>query len=490
MSDRAALRVPDWLESKALINGAWEPARDGSCFDVVNPANQQVIAQVANCGAVETAAAIEAASAAQVDWAKRPAKEKAYLLRCWFDLVMAQQEPLAQLLTLEQGKPLAEARAEIAYGASYIEWFGEEAKRIYGDTIPQPSADKRIITLKQPIGVVACITPWNFPNAMLARKIAPALAAGCTVVCKPANETPLSALALAHLAMQAGIPAGVINVLCGKTEEIGQTLTGSTQVRKLTFTGSTRVGKMLAADCAATMKRTTMELGGNAPFIVFADADLDAAVAGAVASKYRNAGQTCVCANRILVEDEIYDTFAERLASSAQAFKLGDGHDEAVTMGSLIHQGAAEKVVDLVDDALAEGALVRQGCGISDLGSGYVEPGVLIDVTPQMRIAQEEIFGPVAPLLRFHTEAQAIQQANATQAGLAAYFYTTNAARMVRVAEALEYGIVGINEGIVSNEMAPFGGVKESGNGREGSRYGLDDYLEIKYLCIGGIKPD
>jgi len=490
VSDRAALRVPDWLESKALINGAWEPTRDGSCFDVVNPANQQVIAQVANCGAVETAAAIEAASAAQVDWAKRPAKEKAYLLRCWFDLVMAQQEPLAQLLTLEQGKPLAEARAEIAYGASYIEWFGEEAKRIYGDTIPQPSADKRIITLKQPIGVVACITPWNFPNAMLARKIAPALAAGCTVVCKPANETPLSALALAHLAMQAGIPAGVINVLCGKTEEIGQTLTGSTQVRKLTFTGSTRVGKMLAADCAATMKRTTMELGGNAPFIVFADADLDAAVAGAVASKYRNAGQTCVCANRILVEDEIYDTFAERLASSAQAFKLGDGHDEAVTMGPLIHQGAAEKVVDLVDDALAEGALVRQGCGISDLGSGYVEPGVLIDVTPQMRIAQEEIFGPVAPLLRFHTEAQAIQQANATQAGLAAYFYTTNAARMVRVAEALEYGIVGINEGIVSNEMAPFGGVKESGNGREGSRYGLDDYLEIKYLCIGGIKPD
>lgn len=490
MSDRAALRAPDWLESKALINGAWEPARDGSCFDVVNPANQQVIAQVANCGAVETAAAIEAASAAQVDWAKRLAKEKAYLLRCWFDLVIAQQEPLAQLLTLEQGKPLAEARAEIAYGASYIEWFAEEAKRIYGDTIPQPSADKRIITLKQPIGVVACITPWNFPNAMLARKIAPALAAGCTVVCKPANETPLSALALAHLAMQAGIPAGVINVLCGKTEEIGQTLTGSTQVRKLTFTGSTRVGKMLAADCAATMKRTTMELGGNAPFIVFADADLDAAVAGAVASKYRNAGQTCVCANRILVEDEIYDTFAERLASSAQAFKLGDGHDEAVTMGPLIHQGAAEKVVDLVDDALAEGALVRQGCGISDLGSGYVEPGVLIDVTPQMRIAQEEIFGPVAPLLRFHTEAQAIQQANATQAGLAAYFYTTNAARMVRVAEALEYGIVGINEGIVSNEMAPFGGVKESGNGREGSRYGLDDYLEIKYLCIGGIKPD
>jgi len=489
VSDRAASRVPDWLESKALINGAWEPARDGSCFDVVNPANQQVIAQVANCGAVETAAAIEAASAAQVDWAMRPAKEKANLLRCWFDLVIAQQEPLAQLLTLEQGKPLAEARAEIAYGASYIEWFAEEAKRIYGDTIPQPSADKRIITLKQPIGVVACITPWNFPNAMLARKIAPALAAGCTVVCKPANETPLSALALAHLAMQAGIPAGVINVLCGKTEEIGQTLTGSTQVRKLTFTGSTRVGKMLAADCAATMKRTTMELGGNAPFIVFADADLDAAVAGVVASKYRNAGQTCVCANRVLVEDEIYDTFAERLASSAQAFKLGDGRDEAVTMGPLIHQGAAEKVVNLVDDALAEGALVRQGCGISDLGSGYVEPGVLIDVTPQMRIAQEEIFGPVAPLLRFHTEAQAVQQANATQAGLAAYFYTTNAARMVRVAEALEYGIVGINEGIVSNEMAPFGGVKESGNGREGSRYGLDDYLEIKYLCIGGIKP-
>jgi len=483
----AKVGLPDWLKPQALINGGWVPAYDGSCFDVVNPATQQVIAKVAECGAGETAAAIDAASNAQADWARRPAKDKALLLRRWFDAVMAHQEPLARLLTLEQGKSLVEARGEIAYGASYIEWFAEEAKRIYGDTIPAPGVDKRIITLKQPVGVVACITPWNFPNAMLARKIAPALAAGCTVVCKPANETPLSAFALAHLALQAGIPDGVINVLCGKTEEIGRALTSSTKVRKLTFTGSTRVGKLLAADCAATMKRTTMELGGNAPFIVFADADIDAAVAGAVASKYRNAGQTCICANRILVQDEIYDEFAAKLTRQAKAFVLGDGSDEQVTMGPLIHQGAAAKVADLVSDAVAQGARLQHGCGSSELGSGFVEPGVLIDVTPQMRIAQEEIFGPVAPLLRFSSEVEAMDLANATQAGLAAYFYTTDAARMVRVAEALEYGIVGINEGVVSNEMAPFGGVKESGNGREGSRYGLDDYLEIKYLCLGGI---
>ena len=483
----AKVELPDWLKPQALINGGWVPAYDGSCFDVVNPATQQVIAKVAECGAGETAAAIDAASNAQADWARRPAKDKALLSRRWFDAVMAHQEPLARLLTLEQGKSLVEARGEIAYGASYIEWFAEEAKRIYGDTIPAPGVDKRIITLKQPVGVVACITPWNFPNAMLARKIAPALAAGCTVVCKPANETPLSAFALAHLALQAGIPDGVINVLCGKTEEIGRALTSSTKVRKLTFTGSTRVGKLLAADCAATMKRTTMELGGNAPFIVFADADIDAAVAGAVASKYRNAGQTCICANRILVQDEIYDEFAAKLTRQAKAFVLGDGSDEQVTMGPLIHQGAAAKVADLVSDAVAQGARLQHGCGSSELGSGFVEPGVLIDVTPQMRIAQEEIFGPVAPLLRFSSEVEAIDLANATQAGLAAYFYTTDAARMVRVAEALEYGIVGINEGVVSNEMAPFGGVKESGNGREGSRYGLDDYLEIKYLCLGGI---
>lgn len=483
----AKVELPDWLKPQALINGGWVPAYDGSCFDVVNPATQQVIAKVAECGAGETAAAIDAASNAQADWARRPAKDKALLLRRWFDAVMAHQEPLARLLTLEQGKSLVEARGEIAYGASYIEWFAEEAKRIYGDTIPAPGVDKRIITLKQPVGVVACITPWNFPNAMLARKIAPALAAGCTVVCKPANETPLSAFALAHLAQQAGIPDGVINVLCGKTEEIGRALTSSTKVRKLTFTGSTRVGKLLAADCAATMKRTTMELGGNAPFIVFADADIDAAVAGAVASKYRNAGQTCICANRIVVQDEIYDEFAAKLTRQAKAFVLGDGSDEQVTMGPLIHQGAAAKVADLVSDAVAQGARLQHGCGSSELGSGFVEPGVLIDVTPQMRIAQEEIFGPVAPLLRFSSEVEAIDLANATQAGLAAYFYTTDAARMVRVAEALEYGIVGINEGVVSNEMAPFGGVKESGNGREGSRYGLDDYLEIKYLCLGGI---
>ena len=479
--------LPEWLQPLALIDGEWLSAQDKSTFDVVNPLNNELLATVANCGAAETQAAIAAASRALADWTARSAKEKSQLLRRWYELVMAHQQALALLLTQEQGKPLAEAAGEIAYGASYIEWFSEEAKRIYGDVIPAPSADKRIVTLKQPVGVVACITPWNFPNAMLARKIAPALAAGCTVVCKPANETPLSALALAHLAIEAGIPKGVINVLCGRTEEIGQTLTRSTQVRKLTFTGSTRVGKMLAADCAATMKRTTLELGGNAPFIVFADADLDAAVAGAVASKYRNAGQTCVCVNRILVQDEIYDTFADKLAAKAQEFSLGDGRHEGVTMGPLIHQGATEKVTALVDDAIAQGAIVYCGCGPSNAGPGFIQPGVLTNVTAQMRIAQEEIFGPVAPMLRFSTEAEAVALANDTQAGLAAYFYSSDPSRMVRVAEALEYGIVGINEGIVSNEMAPFGGVKESGNGREGSRYGLDDYLEIKYLCVGGI---
>lgn len=473
--------------TNALINGEWVAADDGTTFAVDNPATGDVIANVANCGAAETNRAIDAARAAQHEWAALTAKARARLLRNWFDLMMANQTPLAELLTEEQGKPLAEAMGEIAYGASYIEWFSEEAKRIYGDTIAAPGADKRIFTLKQPIGVVACITPWNFPNAMLTRKIAPALAAGCAVVCKPANETPLSALAIGQLAQEAGIPAGLINILCGKTEDIGNALTAHATVRKLTFTGSTRVGKHLAAACAGTMKRTTMELGGNAPFIVFDDADLDAALTGAMASKYRNAGQTCVCANRILVQAGVYDKFAGMLNERAQAFQLGSGLDPDVTMGPLIHEQAADKVMQLVEDAVDEGAKILSGCARSPWGPRYIEPGVLLDVTPAMKISQEEIFGPVAPLTRFETEAEAIEIANSTNAGLAAYFYTQDIGRVYRVAEALEYGIVGINEGIISNEMAPFGGMKESGNGREGSKYGLDDYLEIKYVCLGGI---
>ncbi len=481
------IQETSFFRTQALIDGDWVDADDGSTFAVDDPATGEDIAQVANCGAAETKKAITAAENAQKGWAARPAKEKSKLLRNWFDLMMANQEDLACLLTNEQGKPLAEAMGEIAYGASYIEWFAEEAKRVYGDTIPAPGPDKRIICTKQPVGVVACITPWNFPNAMLARKIAPALATGCTVVCKPANETPLSALAMGQLAIQAGIPSGVINILCGKTEEIGESLTSSPVVRKLTFTGSTAVGKMLAAASAGTMKRTTMELGGNAPFIVFDDADLDAALAGAMLSKYRNAGQTCVCANRILVQSGVFDQFADMLVNKSKEFQLGNGSDDGVTMGPLIHEQAVEKVMGLVDEAVAKGAEILTGCTRSSVGNRYIDPGVMINVSPEMSITQEEIFGPVAPLVKFDTEEEAIELANNTNAGLAAYFYTRDVGRVHRVADALEYGIVGVNEGIISNEMAPFGGMKESGNGREGSRYGLDDYLEIKYVCLGGI---
>ena len=402
--------------------------------------------------------------------------------------MMESQEDLAQMMTAEQGKPLFEARGEIAYGASYVEWFAEEAKRVYGDTIPQPSNDKRIVCIKQPVGVVACITPWNFPNAMLARKIAPALAAGCTVVCKPANETPLSANALAELATRAGIPAGVINILGGKTEEIGEELTSNPIVRKLTFTGSTAVGKLLMAQCAGTMKRMSMELGGNAPFIVFDDADLDAAVAGAMICKFRNAGQTCVCANRILVQEGVYDEFAEKLAAAVAGIKMGDGTEEGVTVGPLISTEAVANVTSRVTDAVDRGATVEIGGGPSDLGECFVQPTILTNVTDDMRVFREEIFGPIAPLMKFSTEEEAIAMANDTEFGLASYFYARDVGRIWRVSEALEYGIVGINEGIISNEMAPFGGVKESGQGREGSKYGLDDYLEIKYMCIGGIE--
>jgi succinate-semialdehyde dehydrogenase/glutarate-semialdehyde dehydrogenase len=401
--------------------------------------------------------------------------------------MMAHQEDLAQILTAEQGKPLAEARGEIAYGANYIEWFSEEATRIYGDTIPEPSSDKRLICIKQPIGVVACITPWNFPNAMLTRKIAPALAAGCTVVCKPANATPLSALACAELADRAGIPAGVINILAGNTADIGAELTGNPTVRKLTFTGSTLVGKQLTAECAQTVKRTSMELGGNAPFIVFDDADIDAAVDGAIASKFRNAGQTCVCTNRLLIHSAVYEDFLEKLTAKVSQFTVGHGVDDGVVIGPLINEQAADDVVRFIDDAKTKGAKVVLGGKRSSLGPCFVEPTILSQVSSNMRVFREEIFGPIAPVFKFDTEQEAIALANDTEFGLACYFYSRDIGRIWRVGEALEYGIVGINEGIVSNEMAPFGGIKESGQGREGSKYGLDDYLEIKYMCLGGV---
>ena len=475
------------LKTKAYIDGQWVDADSGETVPVTNPANGEVVAEVAKCSTAETRRAIEAAGAAFPEWSKRTAKERAACLRKWFNLMMEAQEDLAMIMTVEQGKPLAEARGEVAYGANYIEWFAEEAKRIYGDTIPQPSNDKRIVCIKQPVGVVACITPWNFPNAMLTRKIAPALAIGCTVVCKPANATPLSAYAFVELAERAGIPPGVINMVTGETAAIGKELTSNPIVRKLTFTGSTPVGKQLMAECAQTVKRTSMELGGNAPFIVFDDADLDAAVAGALISKYRNAGQTCVCANRILVQAGCYDAFADKLATAVGGLKMGDGTEEGVTVGPLITEQAANDMEAFVADAVSKGAKMVVGGNRSELGTNFFEPTILTNVNGEMRVFREEIFGPIAPLYKFDTEDEAIQMANDTEFGLACYFYARDIGRIWRVAESLEYGIVGINEGIISNEMAPFGGVKESGQGREGSKYGLDDYTEIKYLCMGGI---
>ena len=482
-----ALRDPSLLRTQAHIDGQWVDADSGEKLAVLNPATGATIAEVAKCGQAETRRAIAAAERAQKDWARRTAKERAVLLRKLFDLMMANQEDLARILTAEQGKPLAEARGEIAYCANFIDWFAEEARRVYGDTIPAHAADKRIVVIKQPIGVVACITPWNFPSAMLGRKIAPALAAGCAVVCKPANNTPLSAFAIAVLAERAGFPPGVINMLGGRTREIGDELCSNPVVRKLTFTGSTPVGKELMAKCAATVKRTSMELGGNAPFIVFDDADLDAAVAGAIASKYRNAGQTCVCANRLLVQDGVYDAFTAKLATAVAQFRLGNGAQDGVTMGPLIDEGAANDVMGFIEDAVTKGATVLTGGTRGALGGAFVEPTILTNVSTDMRVFNEEIFGPVAPVFRFSTEAEAIALANDTPFGLASYFYARDIGRIWRVAEGLEYGIVGINEGIISTEVAPFGGVKESGSGREGSKYGIDDYLEIKYLCMGGI---
>ena len=476
------------IETDALINGEWRAATSGRRFDVTNPATAQVIASVAKCAGQETKSAIKFAEAAFVKWRALTAKERAAYLTAWHDLVVENVEDLAQILTAEQGKPLSEARGEILYGANYIKWFAEEAKRIYGDTIPGQSADKRVIVIKQPIGVVACITPWNFPNAMLARKIAPALAAGNTVVCKPANQTPLSALALGELANRAGIPAGVINILCGVTSEIGEEITSNPIVRKLTFTGSTPVGKKLSADCAGTLKRTSMELGGNAPFIVFNDADIEAAVTGLMASKYRNAGQTCVCANRIFVQSKIHDKFVGAVKAAVDKLEVGEGTDTNTNIGPLIHEQAAKNVRSLIKDAVEQGAEIVCGEPVSDTeGSAFVKPYLLTSASKSMRVFNEEIFGPVAPVFKFETEAEVIALANETPFGLAAYFYARDIGLIFRVSEALEYGMVGVNTGAISNEMAPFGGVKESGQGREGSKYGLDDYLEIKSLTLGGL---
>jgi succinate-semialdehyde dehydrogenase/glutarate-semialdehyde dehydrogenase len=476
------------LQSKGYINGAWAAADSGKTFAVLNPATGAHLGDVPDMGAAETRRAIEAADAALKPWGSKTAKERAKILRDWFTLIMAAQEDLAQLMTAEQGKPLAESRGEVVYGASFIEWFAEEGKRVYGDTIPSHKPDARIIVTKQPIGVVGAITPWNFPNAMITRKVAPALAAGCTVVVKPGEDTPLSALALAELAERAGVPAGVFNVVtAAHGAEVGGELTSNPIVRKISFTGSTPVGKLLMKQCADTVKKVALELGGNAPFIVFDDADLDAAVAGAMASKYRNAGQTCVCANRLLVQDGVYDAFAEKLAAAVNALKMGNGVETGVTQGPLINEAAAAKVDTLVKDAVAKGATVVTGGKRAEGAGTFYEPTILTNVSKDMDCFAQEIFGPVAPLYRFSTEDEAIAMANDTQYGLAAYFYARDIGRVWRVSEGLEYGIVGINEGIISTEVAPFGGVKESGMGREGSKYGIEDFLEIKYLCMGGL---
>ena len=484
---RLSLSDPGLLKSQAYIGGQWVNADDGATIDVTNPVNGELVSTVPKLGATETARAVAAAAAAMPEWARKPAKARANIMRKWFDLMMQHQEDLARIMTAEQGKVLAESRGEIAYGAAFVEWFGEQAKRIDGDVIPGPSPDKRIVCIRQPVGVVAAITPWNFPNAMIARKAAPALAAGCTIVIKPASETPLSAFAMAELAQRAGVPAGVINVITGGSAEIGGELTSNPLVRKLTFTGSTPVGKMLEAACAATMKKTSMELGGNAPFIVFDDADLDAALQGAMASKYRNAGQTCVCSNRLFVQDGVYDAFVQKLVAATAALTVGDGMQDGITIGPLVNARAVSDVDKLVQASIAAGATVALGGGPHALGGCFYQPTVLTGVTADMAVFRNEIFGPVAPVVRFSTEAEVIAMANDTEFGLASYFYTRDIGRVWRVAEALEYGIVGINEGMISNEMAPFGGVKESGSGREGSKYGIDDYVEVKYMLMGGL---
>ncbi len=479
------LRDPDLLRTRAFIGGNWVEASDGATLAVVNPASGESLGTVPNMGVADTRRAIEAAARAFPAWAALTARERAAILRRWYELLMANQEDLATLMTAEQGKPLSEAKGEIAYGAAFIEWFAEEGKRLYGDVIPPHQADKRLLVLRQPVGVVAAITPWNFPLAMITRKAGPALAAGCTFICKPASQTPYSALAAAALAARAGIPPGVLNVVTGSATAIGGEMTSNPAVRKVTFTGSTEVGKKLMAQCAGTVKKITMELGGNAPFIVFEDADLDAAVVGAIASKYRNTGQTCVCANRLLVQAPVYEAFTKKLVQAVAKLRVGDGLKGPVDQGPLIDAKALAKVEQHLADALAKGARIAHGGKRHALGGTFFEPTVVTEVTPAMLMAREETFGPVAPLFRFETEADAIHMANDTEFGLAAYFYTRDLARSWRVGEALEYGMVGINTGLFSTEVAPFGGVKESGVGREGSKYGILDYTELKFLCVG-----
>jgi succinate-semialdehyde dehydrogenase/glutarate-semialdehyde dehydrogenase len=481
------LEDPALLREQCFVNGTWLDAPGGATLPVHNPATGAALGTVPAFDGAATGQAVAAAHAAFPAWAAKTAKERAVVLRRWHDLILLNADDLARLMTAEQGKPLAESKGEIAYAASFVEWFAEEAKRLYGDVIPGHQADKRILVLRQPVGVVAAITPWNFPAAMITRKVAPALAAGCTVICKPATQTPFSAFALAELAHRAGLPPGVLNVITGPAREIGAVLTGDARVRKLSFTGSTAVGKLLMAQCAKTMKKISLELGGNAPFIVFDDADLDAAVAGAIASKYRNTGQTCVCANRLLVQARVYDAFTEKLVAAVRKLRVGDGLAGATEQGPLIDTAALAKVEEHVGDATGKGAKVATGGRRHALGGTFYEPTVLTGATSAMMLAREETFGPVAPLFRFDTEQEAIAMANDTEFGLASYLYTRDLARSWRVAEALEYGIVGLNTGLISTEVAPFGGVKESGTGREGSKYGILEYTEIKYVCVGGV---
>ncbi|MHC8350918.1 NADP-dependent succinate-semialdehyde dehydrogenase [Pseudomonas sp. RT4P38] len=480
------LNNPQLLRHQAYIDGEWLAADNESTITVVNPSTGVTVGQVPRMGKAETRRAVEAAERALPAWRELSAKARANALRRWYDLIIENQHDLAHIMTLEQGKPLPEALGEIVFGASYIEWYAEEAKRVYGDIIPG-ATDKRLLVIKQPVGVCAAITPWNFPSAMITRKAGPALAAGCTMVIKPASQTPFSALALVYLAEQAGIPRGVLSVVTGAAAEIAEELTGNPVVRKISFTGSTEIGRQIMEKCAHDIKKVSLELGGNAPFIVFEDADLDAAVEGALASKFRNAGQTCVCANRLYVHDKVYDAFVDKLASAVGALKIGDGFTDGVTLGPLIDGKAVAKVREHVEDALAKGAKVVQGGGGHAQGANFFEPTILVDVPDTARVAKEETFGPLAPVFRFFDDAEVIAKANDTEFGLAAYFYTANLSRVFRLGEALEYGIVGVNTGIISSEAAPFGGVKASGVGREGSKYGLEDYLEIKYLCLAGI---
>ncbi|RTQ35550.1 NAD-dependent succinate-semialdehyde dehydrogenase [Variovorax gossypii] len=481
------LKAPSLLRSQIFVDGRWLDDKSAPAIEVRNPSGGEIVGAVPRAGRDATRRAIEAADAAYKGWSRTTAEHRARVLRRWYELMLEHQDDLAAIMTAEQGKPLAEAKGEIGYAASYIEWFAEEAKRTYGDVVPSPWADKQILVKREPVGVCAAITPWNFPAAMITRKVAPALAAGCTIIVKPAEQTPLSALALAALAERAGVPPGVLNVITGTAREIGAELTNNPTVRKLSFTGSTEIGRLLASQCAPTLKRLSLELGGNAPFIVFDDADVDAAVEGAIASKYRNSGQTCVCANRLLVQEGIHDAFVAKLSIAVKALKVGDGRDADVQQGPLIDDAALDKVLTLLDDAVGKGARIAAGGARHRLGGTFFEPTVVAEVTPEMRIANEEIFGPVAPIMRFRSEDEAIAIANSSEFGLASYFYSRDIARVWRVADAIQAGMVGINTGIISTAVAPFGGVKQSGMGREGSRLGIEEYMHTKYMCIGGL---